>query len=225
MTTRIEKDTMGEMSVPEDALYGAQTARAIENFPISGYNIGRDMIRAMGLVKKAAAMVNHDLGKLEDNLLDAMVAAADQVIEGELDAHFPVDVFQTGSGTSSNMNTNEVISNKAIEHLGGVIGSKDPVHPNDHVNMGQSSNDVFPTAIHIATLKNIEHNLLPALDTLQDELKDQSKEWNDIIKIGRTHLQDATPVRLGQEFSGFAAQIKKNSKHIHKTSRASGNSL
>jgi fumarate hydratase class II len=214
MSSRIETDTMGEVELPEDALYGAQTARAIGNFPISGIPIGREMIRALGLVKKAAALVNRKVGRLDPELCDAITAAAEEVIQGRWDAHFPVDVFQTGSGTSSNMNANEVIANRAIQMLGGEVGSKSPVHPNDHVNMGQSSNDVFPTAIHVAALGEIESGLQPALARLHHELREKSRRFDDIVKIGRTHLQDATPIRLGQEFSGFASQVEHGIQHL-----------
>jgi fumarate hydratase class II len=211
---RIETDTMGEIAVPEEALYGAQTARAISNFPISGIGVGREMIRALGLIKKAAALVNRETGRLDGELCDAITAAAEEVMQGSLDAHFPVDVFQTGSGTSTNMNANEVIANRAIQLLGGRVGSKTPVHPNDHVNMGQSSNDVFPTAIHIAALSEIRSRLLPALEDLHQELRDKAQLFDDIVKIARTHLQDATPIRLGQEFSGFASQIAHGVQHL-----------
>jgi fumarate hydratase class II len=214
MGTRIEKDTMGELTLPEEALYGAQTARAVENFAISGAGIGREMIRALGLIKKAAALVNREVGRLDPELCEAIAAAAAEVARGDLDAHFPVDVFQTGSGTSSNMNANEVISNRAIQLLGGVVGSKSPVHPNDHVNMGQSSNDVFPTAIHVAALSEIQGGLQPALGGLHRELRDKSEQFDDIVKTGRTHLQDATPIRLGQEFSGFASQLEHGIQHL-----------
>jgi fumarate hydratase class II len=214
MGTRIEKDTMGELTLPEEALYGAQTARAVENFAISGAGIGREMIRALGLIKKAAALVNREVGRLDPELCEAIAAAAAEVARGDLDAHFPVDVFQTGSGTSSNMNANEVISNRAIQLLGGVVGSKSPVHPNDHVNMGQSSNDVFPTAIHVAALSEIQGGLQPALGGLHRELRDKSEQFDDIVKTGRTHLQDATPIRLGQEFSGFASQLEHGIRHL-----------
>jgi fumarate hydratase class II len=214
MSVRIEEDTMGEVAVPEEALYGAQTARAVQNFPISGSGIGREMIRALGLIKKAAALVNREIGRLDPLLSEAIAAAAEEVIQGSLDAHFPVDIFQTGSGTSSNMNANEVIANRAIQLLGGTVGSKSPVHPNDHVNMGQSSNDVFPTAIHVAALSQIENGLLPALDGLHHELCDKCESFDEIVKIGRTHLQDATPIRMGQEFSGFASQVEHGIKHL-----------
>jgi len=204
---RKETDTMGTVEVPNGALYGAQTARAVENFPISGATIGREMIRALGLVKKACALVNRELGRLDSAICEPIVQAADEIIRGDLDSHFPVDVFQTGSGTSSNMNANEVIANRAIQLLGGEVGSKQPVHPNDHVNMGQSSNDVFPTAIHIAALSQIESKLVPALRQLEIDMSDKAGQFDSIVKIARTHLQDATPIRLGQEFSGFASQL------------------
>jgi fumarate hydratase class II len=205
--TRIERDTMGELAVPVTAYYGVQTARAIENFPISTMRMPRSMIRAMGLIKRAASAVNHSLGLLAKQPAEAIKKAATEVVEGKLDAEFPVDVFQTGSGTSTNMNTNEVISNRATELLGGARGSK-LVHPNDHVNLGQSSNDVIPTAIHIAASETIQHQLLPALTRLHGALAEKAKEFDAIVKIGRTHLQDATPVRLGQEFGGYARQIE-----------------
>jgi fumarate hydratase class II len=214
MSVRIERDTMGEVAVPEEALYGAQTARAVMNFPISGIGIGREMIRALGLIKKAAALVNRDVGRLGSELCDAIGAAAEEVIEGSLDVHFPVDIFQTGSGTSSNMNLNEVISNRAIHLHGGIVGSKSPVHPNDHVNMGQSSNDVFPTAIHVAALSEIGGGLEPALNRLHEELLEKSERFDEIVKTGRTHLQDATPIRLGQEFSGFASQVEHGIRQL-----------
>src|SRR5690242_5349620 len=205
--TRIERDTMGELAVPANAYYGVQTARAIENFPISSLRMPRSLIRAMGLIKRAAAGVNQALGLLAPQPADAIKQAATEVVEGRLDEEFPVDVFQTGSGTSTNMNTNEVISNRATELLGGARGSK-LVHPNDHVNLGQSSNDVIPTAIHIAASETIQHQLLPALTRLHRVLAKKAKDFDAIVKIGRTHLQDATPVRLGQEFSGYARQIE-----------------
>ncbi len=214
MHTRIEKDTMGEVAVPDSALYGAQTARAVLNFPVSGEKMPCEMIRAMGLMKYAAAAVNMDLGKLEPELADAILQAAREVIDGKLDDHFPVDIFQTGSGTSTNMNANEVIANRSIQLLGGVVGSKEPVHPNDHVNMGQSSNDVFPSAIHIAAITMIDERLLPALAELRATLAKKAQEFDDIVKIGRTHLQDATPIRLGQEFSGYASQVEHGIAHV-----------
>jgi fumarate hydratase class II len=214
MSKRMEKDTMGEIAVPGDKLYGAETARAIENFPISGQGVGAEMIRALGLVKKAAAIVNKNLGKLDSKIADAIAKAADEVAEGALDDHFPVDVFQTGSGTSSNMNANEVIANRACQLLGSAAGDKRLVHPNDHVNMGQSSNDVFPTALHVAALVGIQNALVPALSDLRDALEKKSEELGDIIKIGRTHLQDAVPMTMGQEFSGFASQIEHGLRHL-----------
>jgi fumarate hydratase, class II len=205
--TRTERDTMGELAVPSEAYYGVQTARAIENFPISPLRMPRSVIRAMGLIKRAAASVNHSLGLLDNKPAEAIRKAATEVVEGKLDAEFPVDIFQTGSGTSTNMNTNEVISNRATELLGGTRGSK-LVHPNDHVNLGQSSNDVIPTAIHIAASETIHLQLIPALTRLHKALERKAKEFDKIVKIGRTHLQDATPVRLGQEFGGYARQIE-----------------
>lgn len=211
---RRERDSMGDVSIPNNALYGAQTVRAVQNFPVSGCGIGREMIETLGMIKKAAAIVNKEIGRLDSDIAGAIVTAADEVERGELDDQFPVDLFQTGSGTSSNMNANEVIANRAIQILGGEIGSKTPVHPNDHVNMGQSSNDVFPTAIHVASLVRIERDLLPALKSLHEALVKKSNEFDDIVKIGRTHLQDATPIRLGQEFSGFASQIDHGMNHL-----------
>ena len=216
MNERFEKDTMGEVAVPADALWGAQTARASANFPISGQRLGREMIRALALIKVAAAEVNRELGRLEPKLAEAIVEAAEEVVAGRHDRHFPVDIFQTGSGTSSHMNANEVIANRAIELLGGKIGSKDPVHPNDHVNLGQSSNDVFPSALHIAAVTSAEDDLLPALEKLHEQLEARSRDFDSIVKIGRTHLQDATPIRLGQEFSGYAAQIDRGRAHLRK---------
>ena len=196
------------MEVPSDALYGATTQRAVLNFPVSGYRLSRPLIRALGLVKWAAAQANRDLGKLDEERTNFIVQAAEEVIDGKLDEHFPIDIFQTGSGTSSNMNANEVIANRASQLAGKPIGSKDPVHPNDHVNMGQSSNDVIPTAIHIAVAESIRNDLMPALEYLQEALEAKTQEFWEVIKIGRTHLMDATPVRLGQEFSGYAKQIE-----------------
>ena len=199
---------MGEMVVPESALYGASTQRAVLNFPISGYRFSRPFIRALGLVKWAAAQANHDLGLLDAHRAAFVVQAAEEVVEGKLDDHFPLDIFQTGSGTSTNTNANEVIANRAAQLAGKPIGSKDPVHPNDHVNMGQSSNDVIPSAIHVSAAEELRNRLLPALEKLRAALDAKAKEFWDIIKIGRTHLMDATPVRLGQEFSGYAQQIE-----------------
>jgi len=208
MQNRIEKDSMGRMEVPGDALYGATTQRAVLNFPISGYRFSRPFIRALGLVKWSAALANRDLGKLEEDQAQLIAQAAEEVIDGHLDAHFPIDIFQTGSGTSTNMNANEVIANRCSQIAGKPIGSKDPVHPNDHVNMSQSSNDVIPTSIHIAVAESIRGELMPALDHLQQGLETKAQEFWDVIKIGRTHLMDATPLRLGQEFSGYAKQIE-----------------
>ena len=204
--SRIEEDSMGEMAVPASAYWGAQTQRAVENFPISGYRFGRRFNRALGLIKQSAAKVNQGLGKLDPERAELIVKAAQEVIDGKLDDQFVLDVFQTGSGTSSNMNANEVISNRAIELSGGKIGSREPVHPNDHVNMGQSSNDVIPTAIHVAVAEALQNDLCPALKHLCDALAAKAKAFDDVVKIGRTHLQDATPVRLGQEFAGYARQ-------------------
>lgn len=218
-STRIERDTMGELAVPVEAYYGVQTARAIENFPISPLRMPRSVIRAMGMIKRAGAAVNYSLGLLEKKQADAIKQAATEVVDGKLDAEFPVDIFQTGSGTSTNMNTNEVISNRATELLGGARGSK-LVHPNDHVNLGQSSNDVIPTAIHIAASELMQQQLLPALTRLHKALKGKAKEFDRIVKIGRTHLQDATPVRLGQEFGGYARQIELGIQRVKRAQEA-----
>ncbi len=207
MSHRIEKDSLGEVPVPSEAYYGAQTQRAVDNFPISGVRFPRRFIAALGLIKRSAAQTNQALGLLDAVRAEAIIATCDEVIAGDLDAHFPIDIFQTGSGTSTNMNANEVISNRAIERMGGELGSKEPVHPNDHVNMGQSSNDVIPTAIHVAGAVTIHEELIPALKHLHAALMEKAEAWDDIIKSGRTHLMDATPVRLGQEFGGYAAQI------------------
>ena len=211
---RKEKDSMGSMQVPDDAYYGAQTQRAVENFPISGITISKSMIRALGIIKRSAAMVNHKLGILDEERKNAIVQAADEIIDGKFDDQFPVDIYQTGSGTSSNMNCNEILSNRASESMGGTIGSKDPVHPNDHVNLGQSSNDVIPTAIHIAANTMLEKELIPALLKLADELEKKASEFAGVLKIGRTHLQDATPITLGQEFSGYTQMVKNGVKRI-----------
>jgi len=211
---RTERDSMGEMQVPASAYFGAQTQRAVENFPISGSGIPDEVVRALGEIKSAAATINHRQGILDDDLLGAITRAAGEVADGTLTDHFPVDVFQTGSGTSSNMNANEVIANRAIELLGGTIGSKDPVHPNDHVNAGQSSNDVFPTAVHIAAYRTASQDLLPALERLRGALADKADEFADVVKPGRTHLMDATPVTLGQEFSGYARQVELGGERI-----------
>ena len=208
MSTRIEKDSMGTMEVPVEALYGASTQRAVLNFPISGYRFSRAFIRALGLLKWGAAQANLEIGKLDEPLASLISRAAEEVISGALDPHFPLDIFQTGSGTSTNMNVNEVIANRCSQLAGEPIGSKRPVHPNDHVNNGQSSNDIIPSAIHIAVAESIRHSLLPALDSLGAALRAKADEFWDVIKIGRTHLMDATPIRLGQEFSGYARQIE-----------------
>src|SRR5258707_4411714 len=208
MQTRIEKDSMGTMELPADALYGATTQRAVLNFPISGYRFSRPFIRALGLVKWAAALANRDLGRLDEKRAQLIAGAAEEVIDGQWDSQFPIDIFQTGSGTSTNMNANEVIANRCSQLDGKAIGSKDPVHPNDHVNMGQSSNDVIPTSIHIAAAELVRSELMPALDHLQQGLEAKAHEFWEVIKIGRTHLMDATPVRLGQEFSGYAKQVE-----------------
>jgi fumarate hydratase class II len=213
---RIERDSMGEVALPADALYGAQTQRAVENFPISNIRFPREFIRAIALIKVAAARANMDLGLLNNKLGAAITKAAHEAARGELDKHFVVDIFQTGSGTSTNMNANEVISNRAIQILGGVVGSKKPVHPNDHVNMGQSSNDVIPTAMHVAAMDLIERSLIPALRKLQKALTEKAAEFDSIVKIGRTHLQDATPVRLGQEFGGYARQVQLGIRRLEK---------
>jgi len=214
--TRIETDSLGEMAVPADAYWGAQTQRAVENFPISGRTFGRRFVRALGVVKKAAAQANRDLDLLENDVAEAIVEAADEVIAGELDDHFPVDVFQTGSGTSSNMNANEVIANRAAEIMGHEIGDR-VVHPNDHVNFGQSSNDVIPTAMHVGSLEAIEKDVTPALETLRKSLGAKEDEFADVVKTGRTHLQDATPVTLGQEFGGYRTQIEKGLARVDNT--------
>src|SRR5215203_5943751 len=213
---RVESDSLGEVEVPRDALFGAQTSRALDNFPISNLRKPRRFIEALGAVKLEAANVNHELGLLEGEIKDAIVQAAEEVVDGRLDEAFVLDVFQTGSGTSTNMNANEVISNRAIQILGGEIGSKEPVHPNDHVNQGQSSNDVMPTAIHLAALMSIKEELLPALYKLRGALEDKSREFDDVVKVGRTHLQDATPIRLDQEFTGYAGQIKRGIERVEK---------
>lgn len=207
-SVRIETDSLGEMEVPGDRYWGAQTQRSLQNFKIGGERMPQPLVRALGIQKKAAARVNMALGVLDPRLGNAMVAAAEEVIDGTLADHFPLVVWQTGSGTQTNMNANEVISNRAIEMLEGEIGSKSPVHPNDHVNMGQSSNDTFPTVMHIAAVEQIEHELVPSLEHLHAALDAKAEEFAEIVKIGRTHLQDATPLTLGQEFSGYATQVK-----------------
>lgn len=211
---RIETDTMGELEVPSDRYYGCQTARSLINFDIGDDTMPGGVIRAFGILKQAAAKVNADLGQLDSKVSKLIIAAAEEVINGELDDHFPLRVWQTGSGTQSNMNTNEVIANRAIEMAGGVLGSKSPVHPNDHVNRAQSSNDTFPTAMHIASAEAITTNLLPNLVALKDALLVKSDEWSDIVKIGRTHLMDAVPLTLGQEVSGWVAQLDADIRRI-----------
>jgi fumarate hydratase class II len=211
---RTETDSLGEVEVPAHALYGAQTRRAIENFPVSGLRLPRRVIRALALIKQAAAEVNRETGKLEPKLADAIVQAAREVAAGQHDGEFLVDIFQTGSGTSSNMNANEVIANRAIQILGGQVGSKKPVHPNDHVNKGQSSNDVFPTAVHIAAAEAMEHDLLPALEALEGALAAKAKAFDHVVKIGRTHLMDAVPIRLGQEFSGYCQMVTNTIRRV-----------
>ncbi len=218
--TRIEKDSMGEMTVPGHALWGASTQRAIENFPISGYRFGRRFIRALGLIKQSAAEVNAELGAVPSDKTDLIIKAAEEVIEGMHDEHFGVDVFQTGSGTSTNMNANEVIANRAIQMAGGVVGSKDPVHPNDHVNQSQSSNDVIPTAMHVAASEALKEDLIPAIEHMAAALEEKAKAFDVVVKIGRTHLQDATPIRLGQEFGGYAAQMRLGAMRSHKAINA-----
>ena len=204
---RIETDSMGEVAVPSDRYWGAQTQRSLENFPIGKERMPVQVISALGLQKKAAARANHALGRLDKELADAIEAAADEVATGQLDDHFPLVVWQTGSGTQTNMNANEVIANRANEMLGGKRGSRSPVHPNDHVNYGQSSNDCFPTSMHIAAVLTLEDLLIPALRNLSDQLSAKATEFEEVIKIGRTHMMDATPITLGQEFSGYAAQV------------------
>jgi fumarate hydratase class II len=212
--TRTETDSFGPLQVPTDKYWGAQTQRSLGNFKIGGETMPLPLVRALGIIKKCAALTNVAQGHLEEPLGKAIADAAQEVIDGKLNAHFPLVVWQTGSGTQSNMNANEVISNRAIEMLGGEMGSKAPVHPNDHVNRSQSSNDTFPTAIHIAAAEEANNTLLPALDHIASALEEKAATWNTIIKIGRTHLQDATPVTLGQEFSGYAAQIRLGIKRV-----------
>tara|TARA_B100000401_G_scaffold138885_1_gene92148 strand:+ start:4633 stop:6027 length:1395 start_codon:yes stop_codon:yes gene_type:complete len=212
--SRKEKDSMGQIEVPDDRYYGAQTQRSLQNFKIGGEKFQRELIRAYAILKKAAAVSNESAGKLDSNISQAIIQAADEVIEGKLDEHFPLVVWQTGSGTQSNMNFNEVIANRAIEILGGQLGSKDPVHPNDHVNMSQSTNDTFPTAINIAAAEMVFNQLIPSLKKLLKSLAQKSKDFDSIVKLGRTHLQDATPLSLGQEFSGYASAINHNIERL-----------
>jgi fumarate hydratase class II len=216
-STRTETDTFGPIEVQEDKYWGAQAQRSLGNFKIGWEKQPLPVVRALGIVKRAAAETNMVLGQLDETIGKAVVAAAQEVIEGKLDEHFPLVVWQTGSGTQSNMNANEVISNRAIEMLSGAKGSKTPVHPNDHVNMSQSSNDTYPTAMHIACAEEIHHRLLPALQQLRNALNDKAQAWRDIIKIGRTHTQDATPLTLGQEFSGYTQQVDNGIRRIEST--------
>jgi fumarate hydratase class II len=215
MSTRTERDSLGPVNVPADRYWGAQTQRSLQNFKIGDEHFPREFIRAYGILKKAAATVNESFGSLDSKTAETIRSAADEVIEGKLDDHFPLVVWQTGSGTQTNMNVNEVIANRAIEMLGGELGSKDPVHPNDHVNMSQSTNDTFPSAINIAAVESVCKQLLPALEKLQTSLSNKSEEFKDIIKLGRTHLQDATPLSLGQEFSGYASQVEHSITRVN----------
>ena len=212
---RLEKDSMGELEVPSNALYGANTRRAQLNFPISQLRFGRSLIKSLGLIKQSAAETNLELNLFDEKIAQAIITSSQEVIDGQHDNSFVVDIFQTGSGTSTNMNVNEVISNLAILKLGGELGSRNPVHPNDHVNKGQSSNDVIPTAIHIAAAISIKDNLLPSMEILRSSLGQKSKEFWEIVKTGRTHLQDATPIRLGQEFRGYYGQLENSIKKIN----------
>ncbi|HRI31629.1 MAG TPA: class II fumarate hydratase, partial [Candidatus Kapabacteria bacterium] len=212
---RIETDSMGSIEVPSNQYYGAQTARSLIHFAIGNERMPRELIRALGILKKAAALVNNELGLLSDEKAQRIAQAADEVIAGTLDAHFPLSIWQTGSGTQTNMNTNEVISNRAIEIAGGEMGSKKPVHPNDDVNKSQSSNDTFPTAMHIAAAEQTLHHLLPAVVQLRDTLAQKSKDFASYIKSGRTHLMDATPISLGQEFSGYVQQLTNDIQRIN----------
>ncbi len=217
MSTRTEQDSLGPVEVPSDKYFGAQTQRSFNNFKIGDEHFSREFIRAYGILKKAAATVNNRLGNLDDTLKDAIHNAADEVIDGTLDSHFPLVVWQTGSGTQTNMNFNEVIANRAIEMMGGELGSKTPVHPNDHVNMAQSTNDTFPSAINIAAVESVTSHLLPALNRLKDGLQEKCDEFASIVKLGRTHLQDATPLSLGQEFSGYVSMIDHGIKRVENT--------
>ena len=215
MNMRLEKDSMGELEVPSKALYGANTRRAQLNFPISDLRFGRSFIKALGLIKQSAAETNLELNLLDKKIAESIIISAQEVIDGDHDDSFVVDIFQTGSGTSTNMNVNEVISNLAISKMGGEIGSRNPVHPNDHVNKGQSSNDVIPTAIHIAAAISIKDDLVPSMKILKKSLQKKSDEFWNIVKTGRTHLQDATPIRLGQEFKGYYGQIENSIKKVN----------
>ena len=215
MSTRTETDSIGSVEVPSDRYYGAQTQRSLNNFKIGGERFQREFIRAYGIIKKAAATVNHRFGNLDEKILNAIHKASEEVISGSLDKHFPLVVWQTGSGTQTNMNFNEVIANRAIEILDGKLGSKDPVHPNDHVNMSQSTNDTFPTAINIAAVESVCHQLIPAVKELRESMHVKSNEFQSIIKLGRTHLQDATPLSLGQEFSGYVSALDHGIKRLN----------
>lgn len=217
---RIEKDSMGEMEVPQEALYGASTQRAVLNFPISGHKMPEDFIKSMGLLKFACAQANEDLGRLPKEKADAIRTVANEIYEGQWLEHFPVDVFQTGSATSSNMNINEVIANRASQIKGKAIGSKDPLHPNDDVNLGQSSNDTMPTVLHLSVALALRQKLIPALEAMHARLHDKAQAWGTIVKIGRTHLMDATPLTMGQVFSGYAAQLDKSIKRAQKATLA-----
>ena len=216
MTFRTESDSLGPIDVPSEKYYGAQTQRSLDNFKIGDHQFPREFIRAYGIIKKSAATVNHSSGKLKEDIKIAIHKAADEVIDGKLDDHFPLVVWQTGSGTQTNMNFNEVISNRAIEIIGGQLGSKSPVHPNDHVNMSQSTNDTFPTAINVAAVESVINNLKPGLEKLKASFQKKSKDFEDIIKVGRTHLQDATPLSLGQEFSGYVSAIEHGIDRLDK---------
>lgn len=217
---RVEKDFLGEVRVPKDAYWGVQTQRAVENFPISGLRLGRRFIRAQGIVKLAAARANMEVGRLDRRLGEAILRAAEEVVEGRLDDHFVVDIYQAGAGTSQNMNANEVIANRANEILGGELGKYDPVHPNDHVNMAQSTNDTIHVAMHIAALEAVREELIPALEGLAGALRQKAMEFDDVVKIGRTHLQDAVPIRLGQEFSGYASMVDHAVLRVNKAAAA-----
>ena len=217
MQTRIETDSMGKIEVPTDRYWGAQTQRSLQNFKIGGERFPREMIWALGIVKQSVAEVNAELDTLEADLAEIIIKAAQEVIDGDLDDHFPLVVWQTGSGTQTNMNANEVISNRAIEMLGGVLGSKEPIHPNDHVNKSQSTNDAFPTAIHVAVVDRIHNHLIPSVTALRDALSAKAEAFKDIVKTGRTHLQDATPLTLGQAFSGYVIQLNNSLRAIDNT--------
>jgi len=215
--TRTESDSMGTIEVPADVYWGAQTSRSLLHFGIGNEVMPREMIRALGIVKKASAMVNRDMGRLSSELADLIIRASDEVIEGKLDGHFPLRIWQTGSGTQTNMNANEVISNRAIQMAGGKMGSKNPVHPNDHVNMSKSSNDAFPTAMHIAAAERMYHSLIPAVWSIRDALETKARQFADVVKIGRTHMQDATPITVGQEFSGWCALLDQDARRLEQS--------